>query len=56
MGKLIGLQRDYVQNEIPDAQYCTNLYGETMELYRDGYLKLPDDVIKYGQTMALERW
>lgn len=46
MGKLIGLQRDYVQNEIPDAQYCTNLYGETMELYRDGYLKLPDDVIK----------
>lgn len=29
MGKLIGLQRDYVQNEIPDAQYCTNLYGET---------------------------
>lgn len=54
MGKLIGLQRDYVQNEIPDAQYCTNLYGETMELYRDGYLKLPDDVIKiYGPKMPV---
>lgn len=46
MGKLIKLQRDYVKKEIPDAQYCTNLYGETMELYRDRYLNLPDDVIK----------
>lgn len=46
MGQLIEMQRDYVKKEIPDAEYCTNLYGETMELYQDGYLKLPDDVIK----------
>lgn len=46
MGKLIKMQRDFVKKEDPDAQYCTNLYGETMELYQDGFLKLPDDVIK----------
>ena len=46
MGKLIKMQRDFVKKENPDAEYCTNLYGETMELYQEGFLKLPDDVIK----------
>ncbi len=46
MGQLISLQNDFIKKEVPNAVSCTNLYGETMELYRDGYLKLPDDVIK----------
>ena len=39
-------QYDMVRKNDPDAVCCTNLYGETMELYRDGYLDLPEDVIK----------
>ena len=46
MSSLIRLQYDLVKKELPDAVCCTNLYGETMELYRDGYLELPEDVIK----------
>lgn len=46
MGRLIGLQYDLVQKRYPGAVCATNLYGETMELYRDGYLKLPERVIK----------
>lgn len=42
------LQRQYelVKSEVRDAVCCTNLYGEMMELYREGYLKIPEDVIK----------
>lgn len=46
MSQLIQIQYDMVRQVIPNAVCCTNLYGEIMELYRDGYLKLPDDVIK----------
>lgn len=46
MSQLIKVQYDMVKQFIPNAVCCTNLYGETMELYREGYLKLPDDVIK----------
>lgn len=46
MSDIIKMQYDTVKEIVPDAVCCTNLYGETMELYRDGYLKLPDDVIK----------
>ncbi|MGN1141572.1 MAG: glycosyl hydrolase 115 family protein [Oliverpabstia sp.] len=46
MSRLIQMQYDMVKEEHEDAICCTNLYGETMELYRDGYLKLPEDVIK----------
>lgn len=46
MGRLIRVQYDMVKEEEPDAVCCTNLYGETMELYRDGFLVLPGDVIK----------
>jgi hypothetical protein len=46
MSRLIRIQYDLVREAHPDAVCCTNLYGETMELYRDGYLKLPEDVIK----------
>lgn len=46
MGNLIRMQYDMVKEQLPDAVCCTNLYGETMELYQEGYLKLPEDVIK----------
>lgn len=46
MSKLIMMQYDLVQKACPNATCCTNLYGETMELYQDGFLNLPDNIIK----------
>ena len=46
MSELIRKQYDLVKANIPDAPCCTNLYGETMELYQQGHLDLPEDVIK----------
>ncbi len=45
MSQLIREQYDLIRNQLPGAVCCTNLYGETMELYQKGFLKLPDDVI-----------
>lgn len=38
-------QYDLVKQSIPNAVFSTNLYGETMELYQQGLIKLPEDVI-----------
>lgn len=46
MSRLIRRQYDLVKAAVPDAPCCTNLYGETMELYQQGHLDLPEDVIK----------
>lgn len=46
MSALVRKQYDMVREQIPDAVCCTNLYGETMELYKNGFLDFPDDVIK----------
>jgi len=46
MSQLIRNQYDMVKEEEPNAVCCTYLYGETMELYRDGFLKIPEDVNK----------
>ncbi len=46
MSRLIKIQYDLVKQSDPNAVCCTNLYGETMELYREGFLRLPGDVIK----------
>ncbi len=46
MGSLIKEQYEMVKAQDPEAVCCTNLYGETMELYQKGCLKLPEDVIK----------
>ena len=43
---LIQKQYDMVQSVIPGAPCCTNLYGEVMELYRDGFITLPDEIIR----------
>lgn len=58
MSRLIRLQYDMVKAEDKEACCCTNLYGETMELYKKGILKLPEDVIKiwadngYGKMVS----
>ena len=58
MSRLILEQYRLVKEADPNAVCCTNLYGETMELYRDGHLKLPEDVIKiwadngYGKMVS----
>lgn len=46
MSELILEQYNLVKESDKDAVCCTNLYGETMELYKDGYLTFPEDVIK----------
>ncbi len=58
LGKLIRIQYDLVKETDADAVCCTNLYGEMMELYRKGYLKIPHDVIRvwadngYGKMVS----
>lgn len=46
IGQLIRRQYELVQQKYPGAACATNLYGEVMELYRDGFLSLPEGVIK----------
>lgn len=46
MSRLIKIQYDMVKQSDTEAVCCTNLYGETMELYQEGLLDLPEDVIK----------
>ena len=46
MSDLILEQYNLVKESYKDAVCCTNLYGETMELYKDGFLSFPEDVIK----------
>lgn len=49
-GKLIGdvikKQRQLVEKHVKNPVFCTNLYGEIMELYEQGYLDLAPDIIK----------
>lgn len=45
ISSLIQKQYDMVKESNPEAVCCTNLYGETMELYQKGFLNLPEDVI-----------
>lgn len=46
MSELIQLQYDMVKEADCKAVCSTNLYGETMELYKKGMLKLPKDMIQ----------
>lgn len=58
MGDLIKKQYDMVKAVDRNAVCSTNLYGETMELYKKGCLDLPEDVIKiwadngYGKMVS----
>ncbi len=46
ISRIMRRQMEIVREVSPDALFCTNLYGEMMALYRDGYLDLPEGVIK----------
>ena len=58
MSSIMRMQYDLVKEHDKDAVCCTNLYGEIMALYRDGYLEIPEDVIKiwadngYGKMVS----
>ena len=45
ISSIIGRQYEMVQRAVPGAPCCTNLYGEVMELYMEGCLRLPEDII-----------
>lgn len=45
MSELIRKQYDLIKSYDKDAICCSNLYGETMELYKKGLLDIPEDVI-----------
>ncbi len=51
-GKLISdvieLQRQLVLKYVENPVFCTNLYGEIMELYEEGHISFSDDIIKIG--------
>ena len=46
VSRVIRRQMEIVRQYTPDAVFCTNLYGEMMGLYRQGFLQVPQDVIK----------
>lgn len=45
IGRLIRRQYDILCEYIENPMCCTNLYGEVMELYQQGLLSLPENVI-----------
>lgn len=59
--RVIRRQRELVEELVENPVFCTNLYGEIMELYAGGYLHLPEDVIKisadngYGKMVTRRR-
>jgi hypothetical protein len=58
ISKVIKKQYDMIGSAIENPVYCVALYGEIAELYKDGYVHLPDDVIKiwadngYGKMVS----
>ena len=46
VSRMIRRQMEIVREVDPGAVFCTNLYGEMMALYREGWLEVPEDVIK----------
>lgn len=64
-GKLISdimeLQKKIVSKYVENPIFCTNLYGEIMELYEEGHISISDDVIKisadngYGKMVTRRR-
>ncbi|WP_099470046.1 glycosyl hydrolase 115 family protein [Konateibacter massiliensis] len=46
ISELIKKQCDIVKKHVASPVFCTNLYGEIMELYEQGYIDLDEDIIK----------
>lgn len=43
---IIELQRQIVLEKVKNPVFCTNLYGEVMELYNDGHISFDENIIK----------
>lgn len=58
IGSIMEEQRLIVQKHVDHPVFCTNLYGEMVELYQQGHLRIADDTIKiwgdngYGKMVA----
>ncbi|WP_248924081.1 glycosyl hydrolase 115 family protein [Paenibacillus hamazuiensis] len=58
IGKVVRRQYDMVAEAVEHPVCCVALYGEIAELYKGGYIDLPDDVIKiwadngYGKMVS----
>lgn len=61
ISEIIALQRRLVEKYVDNPVFCTNLYGEIMELYEEGHITLADDIIKisadngYGKMVTRRR-
>ena len=61
ISRIMRRQMEIIHKYVDDPIICTNLYGEIMELYRDGWLDIPEEVIKiwadngYGKMVARRR-
>jgi len=45
ISQIIEMQRQLVLRYVERPVFCTNLYGEVMELYAQGHIKLAEDII-----------
>lgn len=58
---IIELQKHMIEKYVSNPVFCTNLYGEIMELYDGGHITLSDDIIKicadngYGKMVTRRR-
>jgi len=58
ISKVIRKQYEMIGSVVQDPVFCVALYGEISELYKGGYVELPDDVIKiwadngYGKMVS----
>lgn len=61
ISELIEKQRQLVLKYVKDPVFCTNLYGEIMELYEEGHIEISEDIIKisadngYGKMVTRRR-
>jgi len=46
INRQVARQVEMVSQEVTDPQFCTNIYGEMTELYREGVLKLPEGCVR----------
>lgn len=58
ISQVIERQCELVRKHVKEPVFCTNLYGEILELYAAGYIKIPNNVIKiwgdsgYGKMVS----
>lgn len=61
ISEIIELQRQMILEKAENPYFCTNLYGEVMELYDAGHIRFCDDIIKvsadngYGKMVTRRR-